>query len=381
MRKYGRTAAGAQRWRCSDCGASYSFRREDQTQQATFCAFIDYVLGKNAQHEVDGTNTGRSTRRRFTWCWNVPTPPLAVTGEIYDQVFIDGIHLAYKWVLLIAVNERGQVVARQWAHSENAAAYQALLESLPPPRLITCDGAAGGLKAIQTVWGDEAPPVQRCLLHVYRNNMADLTNQPKTAAGKALQALSRRLVKVRTTDEATQWTVLLNQFYSHYKDWLNERTYARDDPYEAAARGKTKPSQWWYTHGRDRRVYYRLERLTKQGTLFNFLTVDPGQVLHSTTNIAESMNARIDAVCYHHRGLSQSHMLTAIDWALYYRWGFPKTPKQVYTQWDHSARPTRSIIPKKTPAPTLGTGPEKWGTHPTAEEGLWPRKGWAGRTN
>lgn len=255
MRKNGRTPAGTQRWKRVPCAITYSFTRRDLTEQATFAAFIDYVLGKNAQHQVDGTATGRSARARFSWCWNIPTPPLTITGEIYDQVFVDGIHLAYNWVLLIAVNDHGQVVARQWADSETAAAYQGLLEGLPPPRLITCDGAAGGLKAIQTVWGDETPPIQRCLLHVYRNNIRDLMNQPKTPASKALQALSRRLLKVRTTREATQWTVLLAQFYSHYKNWINQRTYARDDPQEATARGKIRPNQWWYTHGRDRRVY------------------------------------------------------------------------------------------------------------------------------
>src|SRR5690625_4997941 len=313
MRKHGRSAAGAQRWRCTDCQATYSFRREDQTQQATFAAFIAYVLGKSAQYEIDGTATGRTLRRRFSWCWNLPTPPLTVTGEIYDQLFIDGIYLAYNWALLTAVNERGEVVARQWATTENAAAYTALLEPLPPPRLITCDGAAGALKAIGEVWGQEAPPVQRCLLHVHRNNIRDLTNRPKTAAGKALRALSKRLLKVRTTSQAADWSALLAQFHSQYTAWLNERTFARDDPDEARRRGKHKPTQWWYTHDRDRRVYYRLERLTKQGTLFNFLTAHPGHVLHATTNIAESLNARINDTCYQHRGLSESHMLTAID--------------------------------------------------------------------
>ena len=329
MRKNGRTAAGAQRWKCVPCAITYSFTRQDLTEQSIFTAFIDYVLGKNAQHEVDGTATGRTLRYRFTWCWNVPTPPLTVTGEIYDQLFIDGIYLAYNWALLTAVNERGQVVARQWATAENAAAYTALLDGLPPPRLITCDGAAGALKAVQAVWGEDAPPVQRCLLHVHRNNIRDLTNRPKTAAGKALRALSRRLLKVTSTTDAADWSALLAQFHSQYKDWLNERTYARDDPDEAARRGKHKPTQWWYTHNRDRRVYYRLERLTKQGTLFNFLTAHPGHVLHSTTNIAESLNARIDAMCYHHRGLSESHLLTAADWTLYFRWVTPKDPKQI----------------------------------------------------
>ena len=381
MRKHGRTTAGAQRWRCTDCQATYSFRREDQTQQATFAAFIDYVLGKNAQYEVDGTATGRSARARFAWCWNVATPPLAVSGEIYDQLFIDGIYLAYNWVLLTAVNEKGEVVARQWADSENAAAYTALLNPLPPPRLITCDGASGALKAISAVWGDQAPPMQRCLLHIHRNNIRDLTNRPRTAAGKALRALSKRLLKVGTTDEAAGWSGLLAQFQSQYKEWLNQRTYARDDPDEARRRGKTKPTQWWYTHDRDRRVYYRLECLARQGRLFTFLTAHPDRVLHATTNTAESLNAGIDAVCYHHRGLSQSHLLTAVDWALYYRWVAPKPPKQIYTQRDHAGRPRRQIIPKKTKKPIQHIGPAKYDTHAIAEEGLWARKGWAGRSN
>ena len=381
MRKNGRTSAGAQRWKCTDCAITYSYTRPDLGEQATFAAFIDYLLGKGAQHEVDGTATGRTLRYRFSWCWNVATPPLAVTGEIYDQLFIDGIYLAYNWVLLTAVNERGQVVARQWASAENTAAYTALLKPLPPPRLITCDGAAGALKAIKDVWGEEAPPLQRCLLHVHRNNVRDLTNRPKTAAGKALRGLSRRLLKVRTTDDAARWAALLARFHSEYNDWLGERTYARDDPEEAARRGKTKPGQWWYTHSRDRRVYKRLERLSKEEMLFTFLTAHPGQALHATTNITESLNARIDAACYHHRGLSESHMLTAIDWTLYYRWVAPKPPKQIYTQWDKTGRPRRRIIPKKPKKNIEQIGPAHYDTHTVAEEGLWTRKGWAGRSN
>lgn len=379
MRKSGRTAAGTQRWKCTDCSATQSFPRREQTEQATFDAFIRYVLGKNTQNELDGTVTGRSTRRAFSWCWDVPIPLLAVTGEIYDQLFIDGIYLAYNWVLLTAVNQRGEVVARQWAARENAAAYTALLKDLPPPMLVTCDGAAGALSAIRTVWGEAAPPVQRCLLHVHRNNIRDLTNRPKTAAGKTLKALSRRLLKVRTMDDAATWMALLAQFHSQYTDWLSERTYASEDPAEARRRGKTTSTQWWYTHTRDRRVYKRLERLSKQTPLFAFLTVTPGEVLHATTNIVESLNARINAVCYHHRGLSQTHLIAAIDWVLYYQWVAPLPAAQIFTRWDQTGRPRRRIIPQKHRSINSPIGPALYDTGLSAEEGLWSRKGWAGR--
>src|SRR5690625_111835 len=164
-------------------------------------------------------------------------------------------------------------------------------------------------------------------------------------------------------------------------DTPSKATHFGRYPEEAARRGKTKPGQWWYTHGRDRRVYYRLERLAKQGGLFNFLTAHPGHVLHATTNIAESLNARIAAVCYHHRGLSESHLLTAVDWALYDRGAAPKPPTQIYPQRDQTGRPRRRIMPKKPKKNIERIGPARYDPHAVAEEGLWTRKGWAGRSN
>jgi len=51
-----------------------------------------------------------------------------------------------------------------------------------------------------------------------------------------LRALSKRLLKVTSTTDAAEWSALLAQFHSEYTDWLNERTYAREDPEEAGYR-------------------------------------------------------------------------------------------------------------------------------------------------
>ena len=55
----------------------------------------------------------------------VPHPP--VTGQVHDQIFIDGMHLSGGWVLLIA-RDREHVLEWQWAANESAQAYTALLE-------------------------------------------------------------------------------------------------------------------------------------------------------------------------------------------------------------------------------------------------------------
>lgn len=375
----GTTKTGVRRWRCTKCGASHARTRPDITDKAVLDQFLHWVTGKASQSEIGPSR--RTFARRITWCWQVPVPPIIVTGEVYTQLFIDAKYLAYKWVLLTAVNQDGQVVARQWATSENAAAYTALLTPLPPPELITLDGAVGALKAIKHLWGQQAPPIQRCLLHVHRNNMRDLTRNPKTPAGKALKELSKRLLKVTDLDQAATWMSLLSQTHTQYVTWLNERTYAKDDPQEAFKRGKTRPGQWWYTHNRDRRVYQRLHRLAKEGTLFNFLTTHPQTRLHATTNPIESLNARINAVCYHHRGLTQPHLIQALEWALYTRSTNPLPTQHIYTQWKENGQPHPRIIPKTHTPPTPPTSPPKYDNNPTPEEGLHPRKGWAGRAN
>ena len=60
-------------------------------------------------------------RRRTCWCWQVPVPHPPVTGQVHDQIFIDGIHLSGGWVLLIA-RDREHVLEWQWAANESAQA-------------------------------------------------------------------------------------------------------------------------------------------------------------------------------------------------------------------------------------------------------------------
>lgn len=219
--------------------------------------------------------------------------------------------------------------------------------------------------------------MQRCLVHIHRNNITDLTTRPRTSAGKALLSLSRRLLHLDTLDQAAHWVGLLAQFYNEYEEYLKERTYARQDPQEARKRGK-KPDGWWYTHGRDRSVYQRLDRLQKAGQLFAYLTTEPGRALARTTNHVESINRLLADQTSNHPGLSEQHMTSAAEWLLQARTENPQTPSQIIKNWNHQNQPTRALIPKKTTR-TRPIGPAQYDTGLTAEEGLWTRKGWAGR--
>ena len=312
MRKHGRTASGSQRWRCTACNLTTTAPRAvppARTEQATLGEFIAWATSKGTQADQPGG--ARAFRRRTAWCWRVPVPRPPVTGEVHAQIFIDGLHLAGGWTLLVA-RSTAHVIAWQWAAGESAAAYTALLQDLAPPDLVTTDGAGGALKALRELW--PRTPVQRCLIHVHRDTVRDLTLHPRT-----------------------------------------------------------------------RRAHRRLERLAKQGTLFAYLTGPAGEPRHTplerTTNPVEAINAQVRATLRHHRGAGPDHQAAIIDWTLARLTEQPPTPTQALKAWNQDGRRPAARLPTRKTRTSARPHPAGWGTTPTPEEGLWTRKGWAGRTH
>ena len=119
-----------QRWKCPDCGGSSTRRRDDLTRKYQLNAFIAWLMGKQSQNELDQAASGRSFRRNTAWCWQLQ-PRVTVTGEIYDQIQVDGLYLSSKWCCLVAITD-GKVITWQWCDREKTAAWKALLEQIPP---------------------------------------------------------------------------------------------------------------------------------------------------------------------------------------------------------------------------------------------------------
>ena len=95
--KWGSTRAGRPRFRCLACRASQS--RRNDTRARHFSAFLDFVTGKYTL--ADYGPKGRTIRRRNEPFWHLwPVSPLV--DEVHHVVFVDGIYLSHKLVVLIA---------------------------------------------------------------------------------------------------------------------------------------------------------------------------------------------------------------------------------------------------------------------------------------
>jgi hypothetical protein len=330
---------------------------------------LKWLLGKHSQAEITGTRTGRSLRRSTSWCWNV-APEILVTGEIYDQVQVDGIYLG-SWCCLIARTPK-HIIGWQWCDTEKKAAWAALLARFPAPRVVISDGGSGLAAAVRECWPETR--MQRCVVHVQRNVRVYLTNNPRTDAGRALLRLSRALSPIRTEEHAAAWTGQLAQWHAGYGALIKKRTYRGAG---VAAPSWVKPGQkWWFTHKRLRSAYFLLEKLVKNGTLFTYVEQAHRELgIEPTTNRLEGgTNTGIRGVLRHHRGMSEEHMKRAVEWFLYTRSETPQPSWKLIRPEHHSPAQRKKRAPVEEQI-----GPEELGTSLSSDEGLWLRSGWAGR--
>jgi len=110
--------------------------------------------------------------------------------------------------------------------------------------------------------------------------------------------------------------------------------------------------------------------------LFTYL--DPNVealVIGSTTNRIEGgTNHPIKDLLRRHRGMTSDHQRRAVEWWCYLHSPDPRTPRELIKPKHYAPAPARQIRPEEP------YGPAAYDTVTTAEEGLWARQGWAGRS-
>ncbi|MFC5369815.1 IS1249 family transposase [Arcanobacterium bovis] len=371
MKKNGKNKSGTQRWYCPDCRYSSTSRDYRQQRQRQFRQFLAYVTD-TAPRRVQGSSL-RTWDRDHAWCWHT-RPAWQVTGEVYDQVFIDGTYIPYGWCILIASTTKG-VITYQVCQRENKASYTALLSRIPAPIVVVTDGDKGALGAIRQCWPEAR--IQRCLVHIQRNIRRVTTINPKTDQHKALHQLGRDLTRINTAEHAITWIKALAAFHQLYDDWLEEKTYRTDMSISDIPTFARNNKKWWYTHYQTRRIIKSLDRYVKDQVLFTYLRddLDTTTVLASTTNKLEGgINSPLKAFLHAHRGWSEEHMLTAINYWLYTN---SIDPKPLESFIDNITQPPKQPVQEEQPGPVeIDTAIN---TQAPWEDGLHIQKSWTGR--
>ena len=295
MKKNGTTKAGTQRWRCTGCGGS-SVRRND-TSARSLRMFVGWLLGKLAQAELP--LPARTFRHKTAAFWRL-WPIIPICDEIHHVVYMDGIWLSRRCVVLIACTD-AHVIGCHLARSENSRDWGCLMQRIAPPDVLVCDGGGGIEKARRAHW--PRTKVQRCTFHAFCQVKRCTTTRPKTQAGVDLYALSKDLMRVGSLQEAAEWMAALHRWCADYEDFLKERA---DDGGH-------------YRHERLRKARKGLVALCNAGTLFTYLDEEllrEGPI-PAMSNKIENLNGRIRRVLAFHRGMSIDRRIKAVFWFCY----------------------------------------------------------------
>lgn len=239
--------------------------------------------------------------------------PAVLTGEIHHVIIIDGIRVGGR-VCLVARTTH-YVIAWLWVSCENSTNWARLLQLLPAPRYVVCDGQKGMLKALSICW--PATSVQRCRFHVWLNTKAKLTLRPSSQAGQELLDLSRQLLHVRTRRQARRWKRRLRLWHRRHARFVTERTVKADR--------EPRTRTWRYTHARLRSAYYQLNKQAEDLLRSSFR---PHPTLPSTTNHLEGgINGPLRTELKLHRGMTNEHQMVLVNWYLYGRTEGQKPPR------------------------------------------------------
>lgn len=310
MTKHGKTKAGKQRWRCKSCNSTKTHSINSDAKQLK--VFLDWLMSRKRQ--TDMKVSGRTFRRNTSKFWRYwALPPLI--DEIHRVVYVDGIHLGRKAVILIACSDE-YVLGWYLARHEHTQAWVNLLRRIAPPDMVVSDGGQGFLSAVKQVWPDTQ--VQRCVFHAYSQARRYTTRNPRLVPGRELLLIANELLHIKTEKEALTW---LRKYFDWCKCWdefLAEKTFIE--------------GRYVFTHERLRKAKTSLNRLINSGYLFTYL--DPllslGGVLPSMNNVIEGgVNAPIREMLRLHRGLSLNRRIKAIFWWCYLNTECPLDPASI----------------------------------------------------
>lgn len=162
------------------------------------------------------------------------------------------------------------------------------------PRYITMDGERSVIRAINEIWPQAT--IQRCLYHIQREGMRWLRTYPKTQAGKDLRGLLKTLCRIDSLEER-------NEFIASYMTWLDRcKDFVLSLPRSEVAFKDLKRTMAL--------IYNALP------DMFHYLS---DKNIPKTTNTLEGFYSRLKADYRKHRGLTEKHKISYLNWYCYFQ--------------------------------------------------------------
>lgn len=308
MQKWGRTAQGKQRYRCTGCQVSGIRRRPDNQVRLWQRRFVSWLTKNTSRAELADRYrvSPRTIARRFQFGWlHQPFSASPQEPHTIRTLVLDGTSVVkHRSMVLLALNpDCSRPVDWVYVTHEHFGTWSAFLATLNVrsvhPQFVVCDGQRGLLAAIHTIWPNAH--VQRCVVHIHRQACIWLTRRPKTFAGQELLTIVHLLFTVRTRRQKRRWIKKFRRWLRRHARFLKERS-----------RNPEHPTRWWYTHRKLRAV----RSLIKNALPDLFVYVRHPEVPRTSNHVEGGVNSRLQELLHTHRGVLTTKRSILVSWYL-----------------------------------------------------------------
>ena len=304
VKLYGKTLCGNQRFRCKECGYTYTFHNYKNKRHREKKSFALWITeGYSVRQLIDIGHHGVWKLNQIKKYWLERTPDRSVFDyRSVKYLQFDGTYFKHENCLMVLMdNVTSKIIAHKYHIRENyESAYQmfkGMMDGGLQPAAITIDGNTSVIRALKTVWPDII--IQRCITHIQRQGLSWLRRYPKLEASKDLRGILLTLTNVK--DERGK-----KVFTKDFLCW--EKRYG--------SFVLSLPS-------RDK-VYGDLQRtrsliLHALPNMFHYLD---DQCIAATTNKLEGYFSRLKEIYRKHRGLSKKHRQNYFAWYINFKNGY-----------------------------------------------------------
>jgi len=185
------------------------------------------------------------------------------------------------------------IYAKKEGYKNTHLWFSRLKDSGLYPLYITMDGEKSVIRAINEIWPQTK--IQRCLYHIQREGMRWLRTYPKTQAGRDLRSLLKTLCRINSKEERDEFIVSYAAWLAQYREFVLSLPRT-----EVAFKDLNKTMVLIYNALPD--MFYYL----KDG------------IIPKTTNTLESFYSRLKADYNRHRGLTEKHKISYLNWYCYF---------------------------------------------------------------
>ena len=230
--------------------------------------------------------------------WLNQTPPKLKIPVRCQFLLFDGTYFHSKGCCLVMMDAQKQhVIFNSYVDKESYPNVFPILVQLKEQKLnpvaVTVDGHRQVMRAFSSTWPHII--IQRCLYHIQREGMRWLRSYPKTQAGKDLRALLSTLTRIRTIQERD---VFLGTFDTWQKRY---GAFVKSLPRTSVAFKDLKRTVGLINNART--------------NMFHYLS---DSKIRSTTNLLEGFYSRLKSDFQRHRGLSEQHKISYLNWYCYF---------------------------------------------------------------